>query len=63
ITAHSIIIQSPDHKGNEKACDNEEEMAIDPADVPLPEDDEDNMEGEPKDGVEADPMSDLSAAE
>ncbi|KAG5335679.1 hypothetical protein C0989_000752, partial [Termitomyces sp. Mn162] len=62
ITANSIIIRSPDRKGKGKARADEEEMAIDPTDVPLPEDDEDNAEGEPEDGVEADPMSDLSAA-
>ncbi|KAG5718449.1 hypothetical protein E4T56_gene18189 [Termitomyces sp. T112] len=53
--------QAPSGKG--KAHDDKKEMAIDPANIPLPEDDEDNMEGEPENGVEVDPMSDLSAAE
>ncbi|KAG5331329.1 hypothetical protein C0989_008136 [Termitomyces sp. Mn162] len=52
--------QAPSGKGKARA---DKEMAIDPTDVPLPEDDEDDAEGEPEDGVEADPMSDLSAAE
>ncbi|KAH0591508.1 hypothetical protein H2248_001572 [Termitomyces sp. 'cryptogamus'] len=62
ITAHSIIIQSPDHKGKGKAHD-DEEMAIDLANIALPGDNKDDAEGEPEDSVEADPTSDLSAAE
>ncbi|KAH0588236.1 hypothetical protein H2248_006948 [Termitomyces sp. 'cryptogamus'] len=63
ITAHSIIICSPDCKGKRKAHDDEEEIGIDLADVPLPGDDDDNTEGEPKVDVEVDSMSDLLAAE
>ncbi|KAH0578264.1 hypothetical protein H2248_004042 [Termitomyces sp. 'cryptogamus'] len=53
----------PNHKGKGKACDDKEDMAIDPAHIPLPGDDKDDAEGELKDNAEADPMSDLSAAE
>ncbi|KAG5728894.1 hypothetical protein E4T56_gene5613 [Termitomyces sp. T112] len=60
-SVHSMASMPTLRKG--KAHADEEEMAIDPTDVPLPEDDEDNAEGEQEDGVEADPMSDLSAAE
>ncbi|KAH0578615.1 hypothetical protein J132_02032 [Termitomyces sp. J132] len=59
-SVHSTASTPTLRKGKARA---DKEMAIDPTDVPLPEDDEDDAEGEPEDGVEADPMSDLSAAE
>ncbi|KAG5349276.1 hypothetical protein C0989_004868 [Termitomyces sp. Mn162] len=65
ITAHSVIIRSPDRKGKGKATEEEEEMAVDPVDVPLSANDNDNDEAEgeledyPNDGAgESSPAAD-----
>ncbi|KAH0580637.1 hypothetical protein H2248_002123 [Termitomyces sp. 'cryptogamus'] len=65
ITTHSIIIHSPDCKGKGKATEKEEEMAVDPVDIPLLADNDDNgdAKGEldyyPNDGAgESSPVAD-----
>ncbi|KAG5720617.1 hypothetical protein E4T56_gene4555 [Termitomyces sp. T112] len=60
-----VIIHSPDRKGKGKATEEEEEMAIDPVDILLPADDNNNDDAEgkledyPDDGAgESSPVAD-----
>ncbi|KAG5351476.1 hypothetical protein J132_10773 [Termitomyces sp. J132] len=49
LTAHSIIIHTPDCKGKGKSSKEEEEMAVDLADIPLPANCKDNTKNKLQD--------------